>query len=194
MTLTQRSNLVWLAVFAGLPAFGSSVPGIHNFRQVDNYVYRGGQPTRSGFEYLAKQGVKTILDLRGAGERASWEEQIVTALGMKYVNIPMTGLKPPTTDQISQILALLEDGATGAVFVHCKRGADRTGAVIAAYRIDHDSWDNARALREALDDGMRFFQLPRQKFIRTFQPLAKSKPAGPTATPAAVLPAPALAK
>ncbi len=196
MTLTYRNGLVWLTVFAGLPAFASPAQGIHNFRQVDSHVYRGGQPDRSGFEYLAKLGVKTILDLRQAGERSSWEEQIVTALGMKYVSVPMTGLRPPTAGQISQILALLEDSATGAVYVHCKRGADRTGAVIAAYRIDHDDWDNARALEEALSDGMRFFQLPRQKFIRTFQPSAKAKPAAPNAaatpTPAVALPAVAL--
>jgi protein-tyrosine phosphatase len=90
---------------------------------------------------------------------------------MQYVNVPMTGLTPPTQVEITRILALLEDGATGAVFVHCMRGADRTGAVIAAYRIDHDHWDNDRALKEAMSFGMSFYQLPRQKFIRKFQPL-----------------------
>jgi hypothetical protein len=55
--------------------------------------------------------------------------------------------------------------------VHCWRGADRTGAVIAAYRIDHDHWDNSRALKEALSCGMSFFQFPRQSYIRRFRPL-----------------------
>lgn len=198
MIFTPRNSLVWLAVLAGLPAFGSSVGGIQNFRQVDTHIYRGGQPDREGFAYLSKLGVKTILDLRESGTRSSWEGRIVTALGMKYVNVPMTGLRPPTADQISRILSMLEDSATGAVYVHCKRGADRTGAVIAAYRIDHDNWDNARALEEALSNGMRFFQWPRQHFIREFQPLAKSKPSAPSApvasAPAAVVAAPALAK
>ena len=84
----------------------------------------------------------------------------------------MTGLTPPTRMEITRILALLEDGVTGAVFVHCMRGADRTGAVIAAYRIDHDSWDNSGALKEALSFGMNPFQMPRQDFIRKFQPLS----------------------
>ena len=90
---------------------------------------------------------------------------------MQYVNVPMTGLTPPTEAEITRILALLEDAKAGAVFVHCMRGADRTGAVIAAYRIDHDHWDNYRALKEAMSFGMSFFQLPRQNFIRKFQPL-----------------------
>ena len=90
---------------------------------------------------------------------------------MHYVNVPMTGLTPPTRAEITRILVLLEDATAGAVFVHCMRGADRTGAVIAAYRIDHDHWDNDRALKEAMSFGMSFFQLPRQNFIRKFQPL-----------------------
>jgi tyrosine-protein phosphatase SIW14 len=152
------------------PVFaGSSVPGIENFQQVDSHVYRGAQPTEEGFKYLAKIGVKTVIDLRETDGRSRKEEQAVTAAGMKYVNVPMTGLTPPTEAEISRILSILESDAADAVFVHCKRGADRTGAVIASYRIDHDGWDNARALSEAKGQGMSFFQLPRQEYIRTFQ-------------------------
>jgi tyrosine-protein phosphatase SIW14 len=154
-----------------LPAFArSSVQGIKNFSQVDGQVYRGGQPTGEGFNYLAKIGVKTVVDLREHDERSLTEEQVVTAAGMQYVNVPMTGLTPPTEAEITKILALLEDDTTGPVFVHCQRGADRTGAVIAAYRIDHDHWDNARALTEAKSLGMSFFQFPRQSYILTFKP------------------------
>src|SRR5712691_3079197 len=162
----------------GLPAFaGSSAPGIKNFHQVDEHVYRGAQPTDEGFQYLAKIGVKTVIDLREADERSQAEERLVTAAGMKYVNVPMTGLTPPTEAGITRILGILEDDNTGAVFVHCKRGADRTGAVIASYRIDHDRWDNARALKEAIAQGMSFFQFPRQKYIRTFQSRAIARAA-----------------
>jgi protein-tyrosine phosphatase len=181
------------------PAFaGSSVEGIHNFFQVDSHVFRGAQPTAAGFEYLAKIGVKTVLDLREAGKRAQEEEQTVTALGLKYVNVAMSGLTPPTEAQITKILALLEDNSSGAVFVHCMRGADRTGVVIAAYRIDHDHWNNEQALEEADSDGMSFFQVPRKNYIKNFQPpviAAKSAPELPAGTvPAAALPAPSTAQ
>jgi protein-tyrosine phosphatase len=176
MSVLNRS-LVALFAFS-LPALASSsVQGISNFYQVDEHVYRGAQPTTEGFNYLAKIGVKTVLDLREGDERSAAEAQVVTSLGMQYVNVPMTRLTPPTEPEITKILALLEDGTAGAVFVHCMRGADRTGAVIAAYRIDHDHWDNSRALKEAMSFGMSFFQLPRQNFIRKFQPLTiKSDP------------------
>lgn len=185
-------------IFFILPSLaGAQVIGIRNFHQIDDNVYRGGQPTMDGYKYLAQIGVKTVVDLRESDTRSASEERAVTALGMKFVNVPMTGLTPPTNAQISQILSLLE-GTTGPVFVHCKRGADRTGAVIAAYRIDHDHWQNARALKEAMADHMAFFQWPRQNFIRNFQPLtlavatiAKSEPAEAKAT-AAVAPATAV--
>ncbi|MDR3677961.1 MAG: tyrosine-protein phosphatase [Acidobacteriota bacterium] len=170
MRIVDRSFAV-LFLFS-LPALaGPSVPGINNFSQVDEHVYRGAQPTTEGFQYLAKIGVETVLDLREGGERATGEELLVTSLGMKYVNVPMTALTPPTKAEITRILVLLEDAKAGAVFVHCMRGADRTGAVIAAYRIDHGHWDNDRALKEAMSFGMGFYQFPRQKFIRKFQPL-----------------------
>ena len=169
MQLFGRSSISLLVL--SLPAFaGSSVQGIKNFSQVDNHVYRGAQPTDEGFNYLAKIGVKTVVDLREHDGRSLGEEHVVTADGMQYVNVPMTGLTPPTEAQISKILALLEDYTTGPVFVHCQRGADRTGAVVAAYRIDHDHWDNARALAEAKSLGMSFFQFPRRSYILRFQP------------------------
>jgi tyrosine-protein phosphatase SIW14 len=167
MLFSRRLAIVLFAT--GLPIFAGSVSGIRNFDQVDAHVYRGGQPTDDGFHYLAKLGVKTIIDLREAGDRAQAEERAVTASGMTYVNVPMTGLTPPTEAETAKVLGILEDSHGGPVFVHCKHGADRTGAVIAAYHIDHDQWENARALKDAKAHSMSPFQLPRQAYIRTFR-------------------------
>ena len=159
-----------LLLLLRLPVFAApAIPGIGNFDQVDEHVYRGAQPTEEGFRYLAKLGINTVLDLRENDSRTVEEKRMVADSGMRYVNVPMTGLTPPTPTEITRILALLEDGPSGRVFVHCKRGADRTGAVIGAYRIDHDHWDNARALKEAMSHGMGYFQIPRQNYIRNFQ-------------------------
>jgi protein tyrosine phosphatase (PTP) superfamily phosphohydrolase (DUF442 family) len=182
MSVLTRS-IAALFLFSVPALAGSSVQGINNFHQVDEHVYRGAQPTSEGFEYLAKIGVKTVLDLREQGERSTRESLLVTSLGMEYVNVPMTGLTPPTKSEITRILVLLESGA-GTVFVHCMRGADRTGAVIAAYRIDHDHWKSDQALKEAMSFGMGFYQLPRQNFIRKFQPLPSMEaPKSTTAFP-----------
>ena len=166
-----RRGFIALSFFC-LPALAgsnsTSVPGIENFHQINQNVYRGAQPTAEGIRYLSTLGVKLVIDLREPGSRSVAEERSVTGSGMQYVNVPMSGLIPPTTEQMNKILALLEDPAAGPVFVHCKRGADRTGAVIAAYRIDHDKWDNVQALQEAMGDHMSHFQIPRRQYIRNF--------------------------
>jgi protein-tyrosine phosphatase len=165
-----------------IPAFAGNAPGIKNFDQVDQHVYRGGQPTDEGFQQLAKLGVKTVIDLREAGERATAEARTVQNAGMTYINVPMSGLTPPSEAEIARILSILEEVTSGPVFVHCMRGADRTGTVIAAYHIDHDHWGNEQALKDAKKHGMSMFQFPRMSYIRKFQPRAidakAAKPAG----------------
>ena len=166
---SRQRRILFLSLLAVPLVAHPSIPGIDNFYQVNEHVYRGAQPTSEGIVALAKMGVKLVLDLRESGGRATREQNTVETAGMTYVNVPMTGLAAPTEEEIRKILALLEDDAVGPVFVHCMRGADRTGAVIGAYRIDHDKWDNARALKEAISDGMSFFQLPRQNYIKNFR-------------------------
>jgi len=182
-----------LALLAFSPVFAGSVPGIENFDQVDAHVYRGAQPTDEGFRYLAKLGVKTIIDLREADDRARAEERVVTQAGMKYANVPMTGLTPPTIAEITRILAIMGGSSDEPVFVHCKRGADRTGAVIAAYHINYQGWDNARALKDAKAHKMSSLQFPRQNYIKNFRPLARdAKALTATSATAAATTAPAI--
>src|SRR6266478_1976661 len=177
-----------LLVFC-LPVFAGSVPGIKNFDKVDAHVYRGAQPTDEGFQYLARIGVKTIIDLRETDSRSQAEQRVVSDAGMQYVNVPMTGHTPPTEAEITKILAVLEEGTTGPVFVHCQRGADRTGAVIAAYHIDHDKWDNVRALQDAKAHSMSVFQFQRQKYIQDFRPrIIDAKATSPADGAVAVVP------
>jgi protein tyrosine phosphatase (PTP) superfamily phosphohydrolase (DUF442 family) len=165
----------------GLPALAESAPGISNFDRVDANVYRGGQPSPEAFRHLAKLGVRTVVDLREAGSRSLAEQRVVTAAGMKYLNVPMTGLTPPTEAEITRLLGIMVDSGAGPVFVHCKRGADRTGAVIAAYHIVHHRWDNARALKDAEAHRMAFFQFPRKNYIRSFRPPGALDATPPTA-------------
>jgi uncharacterized protein (TIGR01244 family) len=148
-------------VFAGDPS------GVPNFHQVDEHLYRGAQPTADGFENLAKLGIKTVIDLREPGYRAETEGKIVTAAGMHYIHIPMNGYHAPSGDQINSLLTLLSRDP-GPVFVHCRRGADRTGTVVACYRIACQNWTNDKALAEAIKYGMSWTEWSMQNFVRHF--------------------------
>jgi protein tyrosine/serine phosphatase len=157
----------------GLPvaALAATPPdGVPNFQKVDDHVYRGAQPSEQGFKNLAKLGIKTVVDLRQPGDLSWNEEKIVRAAGMEYVTVPMNGMETPSNEKVVKVLALLEDTGTGPVFVHCKRGADRTGAVIACYRMEHDRWKNDQALSEAKSLGMSFFERAIQRYVREFKP------------------------
>ncbi len=150
------------------------VPGVPNFHQVDEHVYRGAQPHGQGFDGLAKIGIKTVIDLRG--ERS--EETAVERTGMHYVRLPWSGYKAPADSQIAAVLSLLNDNSAWPVFIHCRRGADRTGTAIACYRITHDHWTNQQALAEAKTFGMSSMEVAMQRFILAFvspvAPLAAS--------------------
>jgi tyrosine-protein phosphatase SIW14 len=164
---------------ASFPAAAqSNVAGVPNFHQINDRVYRGAQPTDAGFQSLAKLGVKTIIDLRESGSRSVAERSVVEAAGMRYVTIPFQGMSAPSPENVAKVLALFDDASAGPVFVHCRRGADRTGTVIACYRIAHDGWDNQKALQEAKTDGMSWTEIAMQHYVKGFHPA--SAPAATT--------------
>ncbi len=72
-----------------------------------------------------------MVDLRGPGGRADHEAEIVGGWGDKYVNVPLSGLKAFSDEQVAKLLGIIEDSGSGPVFVHCRRGADRTGTILA---------------------------------------------------------------
>ena len=155
---------------AAWPAGAPAPLDVPNFHQVSERVFRGGQPGPQGWPGLAKMGVKLVIDLRREDEHSSAaEKQAVLAAGMNYVNVPMKGVVAPGGGQVSKLLSMLESGQS--VFVHCKRGADRTGAVIACYRVEHDHWDRKKALNEAKSFGMKWDQFGLKSYVMAFQPV-----------------------
>jgi tyrosine-protein phosphatase SIW14 len=158
-----------------------TVAGVGNFHQVNEHIYRGAQPTTAGFQGLAKLGVKTIIDLREADGRSALEKKAVEATGMRYINIPLRGMSAPSAADVEKIMALFNDDSAGPVFVHCRRGADRTGTVVACYRIAHDGWDNAKALQEAKTDGMSRIEIAMQHYVMNYHAPVASAAASSTA-------------
>ena len=136
-----------------------------NFHQVNDQLYRGGQPKVGGIERLGQVGIKTIINLRSGGERSRLEEKEARAAGLNYFNVPFHWLRRPSEEQIALVLSLINAAENQPVFVHCKQGADRTGVVIAIYRIDHDGWSSERAKAEAVRYGLKPWQMGMKDFI-----------------------------
>ncbi len=122
---------------------------IPNFHRVDQAVLRGGQPTQKGLEVLKSLGVKTIINLRGENDKLKWEREFTKKLDMSFYHIPMSVYSQPTDEQIIKFLKVVINKENQPVFVHCESGRDRTGAMVALYRVAIYNWTPKEAYQEA---------------------------------------------
>ncbi len=116
---------------------------------------------------LAAMGIKSVMNLRMADDLWTGEQEAAPASGLNYVDVPLHGLRRPTEAQIARALSLIAT-LPPPVFVHCERGADRTGTVIACYRIVHDGWTGEAALKEAKQHGLAWAEFGMKAFIADF--------------------------
>ncbi|MDI1242071.1 MAG: tyrosine-protein phosphatase [bacterium] len=123
---------------------------IENFGQMDEKLYRGAQPTREAYKALKELGINTVIDLRNDSE--AYSKTTVESLGMKYVNIPMTGWS--TKDEsVAEFLKVVNDPASGKVYLHCAAGKHRTGLAGAIYRLENYGWDYDTSYKEMKNFG-----------------------------------------
>lgn len=121
----------------------SDLKGLGNFAGISGALYRGAQPTRQGFEELKKLGIKTIINLR-AGHS---DEKLIKGLGFRYISIPTNAWKV-TDKSAARFLQAALDPENAPVFVHCQHGSDRTGTMVAVYRVYVQKWKAEDAIKE----------------------------------------------
>lgn len=124
----------------------AAVTTIKNFGKVDDHYYRGSQPSQVQMEQLKRLGVKTVIDLRK--DKVAGANEWAQRAGLQYFNISMLPGKAATEEQTNYFLGLVNDPANWPVYVHCKGGRHRTGALTAVYRITHDGWTANQAWEE----------------------------------------------
>jgi tyrosine-protein phosphatase SIW14 len=140
-----QTNAKTVPVSAHSPGKRVTLLGVGNFGEVSPTLYRGGQPSPQGLEELAKMGVNIVVDVRLSGRDK--ERKAVTKQGMQFVELPWHCLFPKD-DPFVRFLALLRDNPGKKVFVHCRYGDDRTGMMIAAYRMSVEGWTPEEARQE----------------------------------------------
>jgi protein-tyrosine phosphatase len=121
----------------------NDIPGLPNFAKVSETLYRGGQPDERGFQRLKEMGIKTVVNLRSAHS----DDEHLEGLGLNYARIKMDYLRPKDAE-IAAFLKLVTSPRHQPVFVHCQHGSDRTGTMVAAYRMVVERWENHRAIEE----------------------------------------------
>jgi protein tyrosine phosphatase (PTP) superfamily phosphohydrolase (DUF442 family) len=118
------------------------LPGLGNFARIGPGLFRGAQPTRAGFAALQKAGVRTIVNLRTSRK----DHVLLKSFDFEYYHIRCRAWWPSTA-RIAEILSILK-AAPAPIFIHCLHGSDRTGLVVAAYRIVEQGWTREQALAE----------------------------------------------
>jgi len=146
-----------------------------NFHQVNDHLYRGAQPGKSGMKRLAELGIKTIVNLRGEADLSRKEEAEAKAAGLRYFSVPMPGLSRPVDHQVALVMAIIDSQENWPVFVHCQHGADRTGTIVACYHISHDGWTADRSIAEAKRYGMSWVEFGMRSYISAYHPAADRK-------------------
>ncbi len=125
--------------------------GVPNLFKVSDSLYRSGQPTAEGMRNLRKLGIVTIVNLRSFH---SDRDEIGTT-GLAYEHIYMKHWHPERKEAV-RFLQVVTDPKQTPVLVHCWHGSDRTGMMVAVYRIAVQGWSKEEAIREMTTGGFGF--------------------------------------
>ena len=129
-------------------------PTLPNLHRVTPLLYRAAQPLTGCAPGLHLLGVKTLINLRQTVDDAA-----LLPPDIAQVRIPMKSRNLAEDDYAVIVAALraIKSGLqSGAVLVHCHHGADRTGGIIALYRVLFQNWSKADALDEMQNGGFNF--------------------------------------
>lgn len=120
---------------------------LRNLYKVSDKVYRSKQPSSRAFQELKDFGIASVLNLRSYHT----DDGEAKGLGLSLYRV-RTSVGNVSPDQIYQALEIIKD-AEGPILVHCWNGSDRTGVVIAAYRMVFEGWSKAEAIDEFVNGG-----------------------------------------
>jgi protein tyrosine/serine phosphatase len=134
---------------------------LSNFFLVTTNLYRGAQPNAKGMAELKSYGVRTVFNLRSFHS----DSDELKGLDFKPARLHMKPWHAEEEDVVS-FLKIAADTNNCPIFVHCQRGADRTGLVCAMYRVVVCGWTKEDAIEEMTEGGFKFD--PRWKNIVKF--------------------------
>lgn len=172
-------SLIFFAIEAQpAPCLIGQGPDLPNFGKVTEGLYRGGQPTSNGFSKLKEMGVGLVINFREGPSEIALEKRQVGSLGMEYIGIPWNAHHQLSNAEVEEFLETIRDHPNTKIFVHCKRGADRTGLMVAAYRIAVEHKGVADAISEMHQFHFAGFSHPQlAQYIKALPGLVQNDPA-----------------
>jgi tyrosine-protein phosphatase SIW14 len=144
-------------------AYKLNVAGFSNLYKVDDSLYRCEQPTRKGFVLIDSIGIKTVINLR----QRKTDNRKIKKTDLILVNVPMNAWTLSYKDIVAGMRAIKD--AKKPIIVHCKRGADRTGCIVAIYRIVNCGWTREEAIKEFRYGGFHYHEKSFPNILRLLE-------------------------
>jgi len=120
-----------------------------NLYQVTPTIFRSAQPLSGAQTAIDALGIKSVVSLR-------WSEDTADLLPKaKRIHAPIESWDVDH-DEIMRAMRVMIDPENHPVLLHCRHGADRTGTVIAAYRMIVENWSADDAIREMREGGYNY--------------------------------------
>jgi protein tyrosine phosphatase (PTP) superfamily phosphohydrolase (DUF442 family) len=135
-----------------------AIAGVTNGSEPLPGVVTGGQPQASHLTTLKAAGCQVVLDIRDPMEPQPFGPEAVRALGMEYLNVPVSG-STHTDDTLARIRAAVQSFAgKRKAFFYCSSG-NRVGATLIPYLMLDAGMDQETAVEAAMKVGMRSAEL-----------------------------------
>jgi len=119
------------------------IKGLPNLHRVTPMLYRSAQPDKNSGDAIARLGIKTVLSFR----KRDKDEPLHNTPGVSFKRYPLYTWDIEEED-ILAVLRILNDPANQPILVHCTHGADRTGLMMASYRMIVQGWSKETAIAE----------------------------------------------
>jgi len=122
-----------------------STQDIYNYRQVNDQISTGGQPTEEQLRAAAAEGFTTVINLATIDPRYSLADEagLVQSLGMAYHHIPVEWENPQAGD-FAAFENVMQQLSTGKTLIHCAANF-RVSAFYSLYALKHLGWSKAQA-------------------------------------------------
>jgi tyrosine-protein phosphatase SIW14 len=167
-----------------------TAPGLNNTARVSGNLYRGAQPKADGYAELKKLGIDVVVSFLDGNHDIQKEKDLVESAGMTFISVPWNGAHEPPRSTVVLFFATLRDNEAKKIFVNDLQGSDRTGLMVALYRIVHDHWTVEQAAAEMNDFHFHKHLFPHlSHYLEAFPALLASDPGILTGGPAPAAPA-----
>lgn len=131
------------------PLWATPMSEAPNLHRVTPSFFRSARLTRADVAQLQALGIRTVISLRSF----HCDHEALQGSGIAVVRVPVNTWSIGDRHVVQTMRAIHAAERHGPVLLHCLHGADRTGMMVAMYRMLYQHWPRERALDELRNGG-----------------------------------------